>query len=285
MFGNALGRPDIMSNSSNIAYIITYINIINSVYYTKSTRDPDADNTFLTLYSTWLMSKKIAPKIAKKELGSDLSGTKDAVISDVNNLIYDRKVLMRDIELNRETYCEIVSRVEMRMIERKVTQYLQIACTQGKAPERLQKIHDAMKALDVSSDKTKYIYLVTVSFRDGVTPDTVVPIIDKVKTKVFITKWLGASHEQRGKVKEDCGKGYHLHVLFETAKSKGKVEMIREFYNTFKSVVDSKNFVNVVRVTNNVENVVDYLNGIKADEGKQDAILIDKQFKQQYGVD
>jgi hypothetical protein len=126
-------------------------------------------------------------------------------------------------------------------------------------------------------------YLITISFKSGVTPPAVAQSLERALRKIYIKKVICVSHEQRGKVVKDMGTGYHIHILIEITKRKPS-QLIEDFHSTFKNFIEGKNYVDVKKITNNIENVEQYLQGLKKGDSKQYAVAIDKKFKAKYKV-
>jgi len=67
-------------------------------------------------------------------------------------------------------------------------------------------------------------------------------------------------------------------------KHKRKSQLIDEFYNTFNKHLEGKNYVNIQIIKNNLQNVENYLDGQKKDKNKEQAVKIDKMFKDKFNV-
>lgn len=120
--------------------------------------------------------------------------------------------------------------------------------------QRIEKIH-----------QLKYFF-VTVNFDDK----KVLPLLQNHQLDTYITKKCQKSFildyiyciEQRGIVPRFFN-GYHTHILFQLSKKKSKGHIIRDFYSGFKSLVGSKESIDVRDVTYSVKEHINYVHGIK----------------------
>lgn len=126
--------------------------------------------------------------------------------------------------------------------------------------------------------------LVTLSFKPNTTPNDIKQELEKVPKKIYVKKVVKVGHEQRGTTIETMGNGYHLHMIIELNKHKRKSQLIDEFYNTFNKHLEGKNYVNIQIIKNNLQNVENYLDGQKKDKNKEQAVKIDKMFKDKFNV-
>lgn len=125
---------------------------------------------------------------------------------------------------------------------------------------------------------------VTINWKPGTTPRDTVRILDNVFQKNWINKYL-ISYEQRGETVEDCGNGYHNHVILYNVDDKAKSQIQREIFNTCKSMVGSKLHIHVDKIpTSWLKDKEDYINGIKWDSAKDAKIAIDKIFRKNYNL-
>ncbi len=115
-------------------------------------------------------------------------------------------------------------------------------------------------------------------------------------TKFLAKKWLQDTiiyyaFEQRGETLEDCGKGFHLHILFHkpTGKNTQPTMLINQTYNTFKSLYDNPKETAIKQIKKTAykiyipefyEEKLAYICGDKWDEDKLLKTTLDKTFRE-----
>lgn len=124
-----------------------------------------------------------------------------------------------------------------------------------------------------------YRYFITISFDDGKLDLLNLPnyIISKLDKK-WITDYV-FSIEQRS---VDIHKyhGYHTHIYITASDSKRSPAQIkREFYSSFKSLVDNERFIDVKRIIKD-NGIEAYLNGLKNQE-KIPKVINDNNMRKQ----
>lgn len=135
------------------------------------------------------------------------------------------------------------------------------------------------------ADKTQVVaHLITINWNSNAFS---VQELQKPLNKVLSKKWLKdilVSHEQRGEILPDMGKGYHVHILAEGV-NKPVSQIHREIYNTVKDYIGNKKHLDIQTVKKEwLQDKKDYLTGKKYDASKEQKMNLDIIFRKQFGL-
>lgn len=114
---------------------------------------------------------------------------------------------------------------------------------------------------------SRYRYIMfTINFKEGID----LQLMKKKVLKSVTKKWILHYHYQYECRGFDGRKwtGIHIHMVCEIKEDKNAYNCKREMYNTFKDCVGNKQHVNV-RYSNRDKAFVDYVNGYKGGEKKE----------------
>jgi hypothetical protein len=156
-------------------------------------------------------------------------------------------------------------------------------------------------ALD-SMDIRKYLDKIKFSSKRGneiseymfitINPDpslnlTVKSIYDKLCKLCKSTRILEYLYtiEQRGDTDDTMGNGIHSHVLIKHKFPKF-CKLQQHFYNGFKTVIGNIKHIDIKHCKNvrDVSHRINYINGEKKDNEKIEKVLIDRKWRQQWGI-
>lgn len=119
-------------------------------------------------------------------------------------------------------------------------------------------------------------------------PEHSVEECQKCLFKIIQKKWIKTyyyTHEQRGEILPDLGKGYHVHLLIESKCSKPQSQVHREVYNTAKHLIGNHRHIDCRKVPQTwVNDKIDYLKGNKWDEEKDAKLQMDIIFRDKNGL-
>lgn len=134
--------------------------------------------------------------------------------------------------------------------------------------------------------KKNYYNMVTLNFDDKKICDHLKEIPSIINDKIN-KKWIMNyiyCVEQRSEIDTEF-KGFHVHVIVESAKSKRKSEIIREFYSSYKLYLGDKQKIDVRQFDSKIlPNKLNYIQGIKKDE-KMKKCDIDIIFRNIYKIE
>lgn len=124
-------------------------------------------------------------------------------------------------------------------------------------------------------------YFITVNPKPDVKLDIFLKLLANFVKRKPITDYV-YTIEQRGETIEDCGKGFHAHILVSWDQSMTK--RVRQFAGeTFKRVIgsNSNKIININKIPKEFwKDKIDYMLGIKWDAEKADKLKIDKIFRE-----
>lgn len=214
------------------------------------------------------------------ELGKTNPGSsEESRLSKIDAFLSDTFELGMNDKPSRKFVKECVYKARTQTLEYLVKKLLIDDLKAGLGERELQVAYDlAHPKKEPKPERRKW--LITLSFKPNTTPTDVHNDILSYSMRVN-TNLLMLAHEQRGEIIEDCGKGYHIHMVDSKAYKTSKSDVIREAYSTFKKWMDNKTFVDA-RVIHTDNGVEDYLNGIKQDPSKKSKVEIDKEFLLRY---
>lgn len=168
---------------------------------------------------------------------------------------------------------------------------LRLRCMLGEAPADIQSMYDEkellQKRLFKKSDiKDSNLVFITVSPHPGILWDEFHKKIEKLKSKVWMHKYIQV-YEQRGE-SEDEIHGYHTHMLI-WREGKSFMEIQREIKNTVKNLIDTKVYsaleIKLVKDDDdNVARLKNYILGVKKDVYKHPKQVIDKVFRDKMNI-
>lgn len=94
------------------------------------------------------------------------------------------------------------------------------------------------------------------------------------------------SIEQRGDTEETMGYGIHTHILIRHRFPKF-CKLQYHFYNAFKTVVGNIKHIDIRHCKNvsDVRHRINYIKGEKKDDAKIEKVLIDRKWRQQWGIE
>jgi len=105
------------------------------------------------------------------------------------------------------------------------------------------------------------IYLVTVNPRPDVDIDALSKKVVKCVKKIWIKEWMYCYEWREG------DSGLHVHIRLTLNKKKKLSEVRRECFNTFKTLVEYRQHVNI-KFALREDSFIDYVRGIKGGEPK-----------------
>lgn len=135
--------------------------------------------------------------------------------------------------------------------------------------------------------KSNYVFI-TVNPRppyDIESQKKFINICQKVFNKPWIKKYC-AVIEQRGENDDDCGKGFHLHMLLDKGDYRFS-HLRREFVSSFNRICDTSNLscFNISYCKEvDIEKRQNYMIGRKADESKWKKQDMDVIWRKRYGI-
>jgi hypothetical protein len=144
----------------------------------------------------------------------------------------------------------------------------------------LQKVYDEAQALRTEECKDQY-YFITICPYEDLEFSKFLKVMDKVLKKKWFQRYIYV-YEQR---QHEDGKQYfgmHTHIIVQRSGTTNKSEAIREIFSTCKSIVGSKQSIDVklLKTQHDLDVRLNYILGKKADPLKQKKQEIDKLFRQ-----
>jgi hypothetical protein len=143
----------------------------------------------------------------------------------------------------------------------------------------LQKVYDEAQALRSEDSKDQY-YFITICPYEDLELDKFLKVMEKVLKKKWFQRYIYV-YEQR---QHEIGKQYfglHTHIIVQR-DGIAKSDVIREIYNTCKTIVGSKQSIDVklLKTQHDLDVKLNYILGKKATEEKQKKQVIDKKFRE-----
>jgi len=193
-------------------------------------------------------------------------------MTDVDNeldlLIFNQRFVGLSQEAERRLYLKY----KTRNIIRKLEQGTYFA-------QQLQDEYNEDKASRLTDEAQQYYFITICPYED--TPISVLTkIMDKVLKKKWITKYIYV-YEQRQGQNDKPFTGIHTHIIVKR-DGIAKSDVIREVYNTSKSICGSKQSIDVklLKTRRDLLVHINYILGTKSTKDKQDKQLIDKIFRE-----
>lgn len=151
------------------------------------------------------------------------------------------------------------------------------------ADTQLQSVYNQAMALRRSEEADQFYFITICPY-----PDLELQSLIKVMDKVLKKKWLNDYvyvYEQRQDDDDKPIYGIHVHMIVRR-ETIAKSDVIREVYNTSKSIVGSKQSIDV-KLLNKLEMSVrlNYILGQKSSEEKQKRQIIDKVFREKNRIE
>lgn len=148
----------------------------------------------------------------------------------------------------------------------------------------LQDVYDQSEALRKGADVSAL--WITINPKED---DNIIPIlqkkVNKLTAKPFV-KSLKWTYEQRGECSETKGRGIHTHMLL-CLKEGSRLDNVKRCIHTmYDELCGNKLCVDIRKVPERrINDKVDYLQGNKWDEEKDDKILTDREWRKDEGLD
>lgn len=154
----------------------------------------------------------------------------------------------------------------------------------GKGESWLQDVYDESEALRKGSDVSAL--WITINPKED---DNIISILqkrmDKLKNKPFV-KNLKWSYEQRGECSDTKGRGIHTHILLCLKQGSRLDNVKRSIHTIYDDLCGNKLCVDIRKVPERrINDKIEYLQGKKWDEEKDDKILTDREWRKDEGLD
>lgn len=145
--------------------------------------------------------------------------------------------------------------------------------------KELQDVYDKAKAITQAGEKNQY-YFITICPYEDTSILSLIKVMDKVLKKKWITKYLYV-YEQRQDQYDKPFFGIHTHIIVERTGI-AKSDVIREVFNTAKSICGSKQSIDVklLKTRRDLLVHINYILGTKSTSDKQKKQIIDKIFRE-----
>ena len=145
----------------------------------------------------------------------------------------------------------------------------------------LQKLHNEVKE---RKEKLKPFYFITISPKPNTDFNDFKDSVESCVNWIFMEEGLYA-YEQRGANDEECGNGFHVHIILIKYNVKPKTLLTR-LITKFKKFCEPdktgsyENVINVKQKRNEfLQDKLDYIRGLKHDDDKPDKVYQDKQWR------
>jgi len=184
--------------------------------------------------------------------------------------------IMFHAAIDERAYAKVYEKYKMRVIEAELQA--------GKGTPELLKLFDKLQKVREGRG-TKYLW-VTVNPKEQ---DDIVGSLNFSIVKLQSKKWVKSirwTFEQRGEIEEEMGKGIHLHMLVERCDETKRLDSARRtIHDIFDKWCGSTLHVKINRCYDNwVEDKIQYLQGNKWDDEKDDKISMDKLWRESIGI-
>lgn len=148
----------------------------------------------------------------------------------------------------------------------------------------LKEVLETRQQLQEHLDKSDSNYVfITVNPPETVDLKMFVKTVEKAMRKTWIMKYCYVFEQRFPSEKHSTlGQGKHCHILVYRNDKKYS-HLVREFKNTFKGIVDVHNtaLLNFKCIKDiDYEKVMNYMKGMKNDEGKHEKQMNDKKFRE-----
>lgn len=176
---------------------------------------------------------------------------------------------------------EISEKAKLAMLESEFRKYHKQRFDNGEYDDEHFMIKQCRTAM--IKEKEKNMYWMTINPK----PDTPLEKFKLIITAFLKRKMVLSYHyalEQRGKTNETMGEGIHVHILMYSYDRKPHI--IRNTYSTFKSIIGSKESIDVKKYPSDYHSEkLQYLNGTKWDDEKEDSVKINNQWRINNNID